>query len=454
MPTAFPSRWEATIVPGGITEEWNEAELLQALECFRLKLEKSVKICIFIDGLDEYEGQPASLIALVKMLAAIPNVKLCISSRPWNEFENEYGCHKDHKLYMERLNMPDILRYVEDIIGQHPHYNYLQKNGCDDLVTEIVDKSRGVFLWVYLVVRDLLQGLDNSDRAIDIERRLRRMPADLKGFFRHMVLSLDPIYRIPTAKVFQVAIHAGRPMYMLNYWHLDMEEEDPEFAMKHKLAPYGRARVAEQAELMAKRINARCRGLLEPVKNVNVDFWFGPKVHFLHPTAKDYMESEEMQKLLEEWHPIDNINEILCKLLLAQVKSAMIDEWHLTREGRLSDIVEHFVRCVGQIEIDTRSCLFELVNEFSSVIERLAWQFCGSSLGAPWRYWPDASECHSFFDYAARNGLKFYRERAIALHNTVESENNISPTPSSKRSGLRRFRKTLRPWRKVRKTRE
>jgi hypothetical protein len=51
------------------------------------------------------------------------------------------------------------------------------------------------------------------------------MPADLKGFFRHMVLSLDPIYRIPTAKVFQVAIHAGRPMYMLNYWHLDMEED-------------------------------------------------------------------------------------------------------------------------------------------------------------------------------------------------------------------------------------
>ncbi|KAF6790299.1 high-affinity nicotinic acid transporter [Colletotrichum sojae] len=52
---------------------------------------QSVKICIFIDGLDEYSGDHASLSQLVQKLAGFPNIKLCVSSREWNDFSEAFG---------------------------------------------------------------------------------------------------------------------------------------------------------------------------------------------------------------------------------------------------------------------------------------------------------------------------------------------------------------------------
>jgi hypothetical protein len=39
-------------------------------------------------------------------------------------------------------------------------------------VTEIVDRTSGVFLWVKLVVRSLLDGLSNFDRISDLQASL------------------------------------------------------------------------------------------------------------------------------------------------------------------------------------------------------------------------------------------------------------------------------------------
>lgn len=431
IPTIFPERWNDTITSRRIIKPWSDHELLEALELFSSKLVDTARICLFIDGLDEFEGKPATLIKLVRVLARIPNVKLCISSRPWNEFENEYGHHSNRKVYMEQMNRSDILQYVSDTIGEHDHYQYLRRNGCQDIVTDIVDKSQGVFLWVYLVVRDLSQGLDNFDRALDIERRLLQMPADLKDFFKHMISSLDPIYRTPTAKAFQLAVHAERPMYMLNYFHLDMEEEDSAYAENMSLSPMKPQEISELSTLMTKRLNARSRGLLEPAKNVNVDFWFGPRVHFLHRTAKDWMESDEMQKMLEEWHSATDIDQMLLHVLLAQMKSVKIEEWHLTREGRVTDLIEHFFRCAGQIENETQTCPVHLVDQFAQVIEELQKTHCSTKAPAPWGFWGDSLGCTSFMDYATKKGLSLY-SRAHGIEtkcDEAESKSNAIPEP-------------------------
>lgn len=62
------------------------------------------------------------------------------------------------------------------------------------LVCDIVDKTFGVFPWVYLVVRSLFEGLANADRMTDLQRRLKERPADIEQFFLHILTSLNPFY--------------------------------------------------------------------------------------------------------------------------------------------------------------------------------------------------------------------------------------------------------------------
>ena len=431
IPTILPGRWEDTISTRRIIEPWTEQEILKTLDLFAAELSDRVRICLFIDGLDEFEGKPASLIRLVRILSRIPNTKTCVSSRPWNEFEKEYGHQNHRKIYMEQMNRPDMLQYVEDTIGKHSHYQYLRQDGCQDIVTEIVEKSRGVFLWVFLVVRDISQGLDNYDRALDIERRLVQIPADLKDFFKHMMLSLDPIYRVPAAKAFQLAVHTEQPMYMLNYFHLDMEEEDPDYAVNMPLCPLDLPKISELSKLMARRLNARCRGLLETSRTGILGAWFGPKVHFLHRTAKDWMESNEMREMLEEWHSTINIDQAVLRILLAQTKSAIISKMDFIQEGRLTDTIELFTRCAGQIEVEKQTSPIHLIDQFVRVMKVLQELHCPSIPTAPWGIRQDSFSCASFLDYAKTKGLHIY-VRAHTKNSKGDKNVVVSTTRKSK----------------------
>jgi hypothetical protein len=74
----------------------------------------NVNFCFFLDGLDEYEGKPMDIIRLVELLKSMLKVKVCVSSRPWNEFEKVFGQDESKKLYMHDLTRGDIELYVRD----------------------------------------------------------------------------------------------------------------------------------------------------------------------------------------------------------------------------------------------------------------------------------------------------------------------------------------------------
>jgi hypothetical protein len=74
----------------------------------------NVNFCFFLDGLDEYEGKPTDIIRLVELLKSMLKVKVCVSSRPWNEFEKVSGQDESKKLYMHDLTRGDIELYVRD----------------------------------------------------------------------------------------------------------------------------------------------------------------------------------------------------------------------------------------------------------------------------------------------------------------------------------------------------
>lgn len=71
--------------------EWTHAQLARAWN--RLISQKVVRlrICLFVDGLDEYEGNDNVIVELFQNVARNHNIKVCVSSRPQVVFVKSFG---------------------------------------------------------------------------------------------------------------------------------------------------------------------------------------------------------------------------------------------------------------------------------------------------------------------------------------------------------------------------
>ncbi|KAE9377555.1 hypothetical protein N431DRAFT_461156 [Stipitochalara longipes BDJ] len=155
--------------------------------------ETSSRFCFFIDGLDEFQVQDhrthQDLIDTLKSLAISSNVKLCLSSRPWTQFQDAFGRDPGSVMKLEDLTRGDIRRYGSDKFHEHNRYQKLLETSPSytDLIEEVVQKAQGVFLWVFLVLRDLLEGITYNDSITTMRARLKNLPEDFKGLFHHIL---------------------------------------------------------------------------------------------------------------------------------------------------------------------------------------------------------------------------------------------------------------------------
>jgi hypothetical protein len=119
-----------------------------------LVINSEAKFCLFIDGLDEYEGNANDMIDLIRLLMALPNLKLCLSSRAWNEFEQEFGKDCTQKPYMHDFNSYDISAYVHDTFVKDENNQELEDIGrtamslYKRLLKHVMGCSCG-FSWLY-----------------------------------------------------------------------------------------------------------------------------------------------------------------------------------------------------------------------------------------------------------------------------------------------------------------
>ncbi|KAI4157981.1 MAG: hypothetical protein LQ342_007841 [Letrouitia transgressa] len=181
---------------------WELKELMEGFNLFLQRALVRVKICLFIDGLDEFEGDHEEIINLFKALPNISdgNLKICLSSRPWSTFERAFLSCPTFRL--QELTFFDMVEYVTDKFREDPRLRKMLQDGALEtrkLVTEIVKRANGVFLWVTLVVRSLISDLEDSDRIIDVERRLHALPTNLDQLFQHTLFDIQPVFSLEQA---------------------------------------------------------------------------------------------------------------------------------------------------------------------------------------------------------------------------------------------------------------
>ncbi|KAK8075823.1 DNA damage-inducible protein 1 [Apiospora hydei] len=347
--------------------DWDIPQLRSTLESLTSGSAPGTKFCIFIDGLDECDGDHVELGQYLLKLSESPLVKLCVSSRPWNVFEDAFGRDLSTKLYMHELNGGDILRYTRSRLFKHPRWELLlvrQADACS-LVDEITKRSEGVFLWVFLVTGMLREGLTNDDSFADLGERLSSFPSDLLDFFRNIIESVEPIYQERMAGCLQLAQAAIKPLETLIYYFHDVQYDNHVHA-PHQYSPLGlleRSYTDTLKQHTVRRINAYCRGLLE--------FRDG-KVEFLHRTVGDFLDTAEMIQVLAEksraeFDPLVSILDCIASLLETQrreyrlftknLKMAMTYASLVEKRNDESSVIAHLCldRISGYLPLQTSS---------------------------------------------------------------------------------------------------
>ena len=267
MPQVISKRWELCTRTQYTDSRWTRAELLDAFAQLSNQHTLKKRFCFFIDGLDEYDGDHSEVVDLVQGFARSRDIKVCLSSRPWNVFTRAFGLGSHPKFHLEDLTQQDIKSYVQDTLGDNKLFCQLAEGKdsarCRELENGVVRRAQGVFLWVFLVVRSLMEGLTNADRITDLERRLESLPTDLEAYFRHMLENIEEFYVQQTVQTFHVALQAVEPLSLMTYAMMDELEENPRYAIELPVQQMTTTDIESQCQDMKLRINARCKDLLQ-----------------------------------------------------------------------------------------------------------------------------------------------------------------------------------------------
>ncbi|ORY10262.1 hypothetical protein BCR34DRAFT_602241 [Clohesyomyces aquaticus] len=378
---ALPKTWMSfnTTIRRGQSDRymWKLSELLAVFHRLVSSAVTAARLCVFIDGLDEYGGDHDDLVDTIRCLNDM-QIKICVASRPWNVFAEAYGQTLKRKLYMQDVNRPDIELYVKDklrdrILGQ----NALDRTSdAETIMDEIAEKSQGVFLWVFLVVRSLKEGLRNHDRLSQLRARLDAFPNDLEAFFDHIFRSIDQNYRVQVAHMFQVALSSSQPLSPLVYWFQDEQEDDPGMAFNMPLERITDVQFDTRVEQTRIRITGRGKGLLEvnpsnsstlnPSKGSKEAF-FESRVDFLHRTVKDFLMTTNIRDTFVAWQQRDfDASLAICQSSLAVLKCSGGGEQIATT--RMSIAVQSIMESAKALELKGETSHIPIMRE----LERLS----------------------------------------------------------------------------------
>ncbi|KAK8083762.1 hypothetical protein PG996_002543 [Apiospora saccharicola] len=271
---------------------WDLDHLHAALDALATIDKISTILGVFIDGIDEYDGDHVDICRTLLRLSRSNKIKLCISSRPWNVFQDHFGNDKTAMLAVHDLTLNDIKIYVTARLKEHYRWKGLTARceGAEVLIAEICQKAHRVFLWVFLVTKLLREGMTDDDSLNDLRRRLEVIPSDLESFFRLILDSVDPVYHDKMAGTLVMTLAASVPMKAQLYAFGEDEFDDAEYAIKQSVKVMDPNKKEAMTQIFVRRLNGRCKGLLET----------GPEgfVNLLHRTVRDSLRTKPMNDFL------------------------------------------------------------------------------------------------------------------------------------------------------------
>ena len=308
----------------GPLETWTDRRLHTSFR--RITQDSSLcrsKLCLFIDGLDEFAGDQSSLIDLLRSINDGQDVKICVSSRPHMIFEEAFG--KSCKLKLQDLTRADIERYTFDKIQSLSKVQSLSLRDGESISSiawEIVERANGVFLWVSLAVKDQREGIRNDDDIEVLWERLRTLPMEIEDVYVHLLNRISKFYKAETAQILKIILQI-KSIHDIGYFGRQYSLLDVALSLHKELdhivnssADVCTTDILLQCDRTRRRLFTICSAFLE-IKDFDLDsnlqehlqfyeqqmelYRSGNAiVDFLHRSAADFFENGQGREWLRE----------------------------------------------------------------------------------------------------------------------------------------------------------
>ncbi|KAM0805843.1 hypothetical protein BDR22DRAFT_778621, partial [Usnea florida] len=371
IPITFPKTWYQYV--NSSTRDrikakivWELPDLTEGMRLFLQNALRSSRICLFVDGLDEFDGDHDEIIRFFKSIPAISegDLKLCLSSRPWPVFVKAF--QNLPTLRLQDLTYQDMVQYVTDSfkgdqgLGKMLYDEVLEG---ENLVTELVTRANGVFLWVTLVVRSLTKSFCKGDCVADLRKRLRLLPTDLDELFQYTLFDIQEDSSLHEASSIFQLIRAREAVCdftgeitstSLTLWELALAREPYEESVvdrglqreKNKDA----LRRCQDTKIMANEFCAGLLGIKDNTRQHHPEVGIGghsmstremkvirSKVTYIHRTVRDFLMYTNAWEALLRYTSKERFDPHICHIVsfVLQLKLPLheptqhrsLDEW-------------------------------------------------------------------------------------------------------------------------------
>ncbi|EHK39399.1 hypothetical protein TRIATDRAFT_322971 [Trichoderma atroviride IMI 206040] len=292
-PVLAPRRWAFCQVLQSISglPVWDSREIEESFEALLSSCGKSIKLALFIDGLDEFKMPPVEIVEFIqRMIARCPKgLKLCAASRPWPEFHDTFN--EGPMLQMHFLTKTDMEIFVQENLKINKGFverKQLEPEASSQLLADIVERANGVFLWVSLVMQHLSSLFSDGQSISQARKALEALPTDISSLYDGIWTAIRPENLIDASHMIQVLRAYDGPMEWLTFWAIEESKSDQFNADRFPKS----GKLKEVAlKSIARKLAACTKCILEVSGNATSGV-----VDFIHRTARDWAVKPETWK--------------------------------------------------------------------------------------------------------------------------------------------------------------
>ena len=335
---------------------WDQHYIQEALRLILTKSQHPLNLCLFIDALDEHDGKHRELITALLALtnfrdSSSVRIRLCVAGRPENVFKDAFRNYPGFAIHEHTTH--DIQHYAKDRIRTEAQTTLTDagRQDLECLVDTVISKARGVFLWVRLVIDEIIEDLADGKTFAELHALVSDIPEELGDLYARVIRRARRISATTRLKggheayiVFQIATCAYAPLSLAN------------MLMAAQELTSGKSARSEFAKLsteqLERRLNSISCGLLEPAAGDLAWDRSRNHVQFIHQTVKEFMLSQTGQALMQEnlaIHPLENGHMLIMKYILRCLKDSEVmddclpgERYSDSTDGRLKLYAEYF----------------------------------------------------------------------------------------------------------------
>ncbi|KAL8977205.1 MAG: hypothetical protein Q9205_006940, partial [Flavoplaca limonia] len=296
---------------------WHFEALQNVMGSITRQRETRVKLLLFLDALDEHEGDNDLLLQLLKEWTLNADgyyvtLKICLASRSWPVFTQQLGAGPNFAI--DQYTKDDIRMYTESRLSSTyvGTSSLLVRDNLSELIEQITTKARGVFIWVRLVTDRLAINIRDGSPFQVLSRIIAETPEKLQELYDDTLRRINIQYAEETHVMFQIILHTLERLPLETLIEATVMTSNPNLYGYNWLDIKPTSKTSAFSEAMyGAWLMSRSGGLLETYTagshadmvhlgepNTPIQY-----VQFLHQTSKEYIQSPRAQVVIKRMAP-------------------------------------------------------------------------------------------------------------------------------------------------------